>query len=113
MWLAQILQILVQCLDPQVYGLWLECLNEIGLVQQQVFLVQLLVSGIEVVHGINVCRNSVLCHVGMGKILFEFFYHNIIVLLKMRASPYTLLYIIADNDLVPIMRSSQMARSFA
>ena len=30
----------------------------------------------------------------------------------MRATPYTLLYIIADNDLVPIMRSSQMVRWF-
>ena len=30
----------------------------------------------------------------------------------MRASPYTLLYIIADNDLVPIMRSLPTVRWF-
>ena len=30
----------------------------------------------EVVHGIDICRNGVLCHVGMGQILFEFFYHD-------------------------------------
>ena len=64
--LAYKYKILVQRLNTEVHRLWLVGLNQVGLLNQQVSLIQLFVSRAKLLHGIQICRNRVLSHVALA-----------------------------------------------
>ena len=64
--LAHKYKVLVQRLNTEVYRLWFVSLNQVGLVNQQVSLVQLFVSRAKLLHGIHICRNRVLSHIALA-----------------------------------------------
>ena len=72
--LVHIVKILVDGLNPLVDSLRLEVLDKVGLVQEQVLLVHLLVSTVEFIYSMLVCRNRVVRHIVLAEVHFKFFH---------------------------------------
>ena len=72
--LVHIVKILVDGLNPLVDSLRLEVLDKVGFVQEQVLLVHLLVSTVEFIYSMLVCRNRVVRHIVLAEAHFKFFH---------------------------------------
>ena len=68
-------QVLVDGLYPEIDGLGLEGLDEVGFVDEKIPLVQFLVLREEIVHGVDVRRDGVLRQIRLTESGFESCFH--------------------------------------